>query len=100
MCGAHILRPQSFTVVPSSQVHPISHPTSAAASTAIRANRSAADQCAGHFEATTAAGGVFKTKAKLDGGSTMDVSGTIKDGANKILLDGYCKFGGPLAKKQ
>ena len=53
-----------------------------------------------HFEATTAAGGVFKTKAKLDGGSTMDVSGTIKDGANKILLDGYCKFGGPLAKKQ
>jgi hypothetical protein len=51
-----------------------------------------------HFEATAAAGGVFKTKAKLDGGTTMDVSGTIKDGANKILLDGYCKFGGPLKK--
>ncbi len=51
------------------------------------------------FEAALAAGGAFKTKAKLDGGNTMDVSGTIKDGASKILLDGYCKFGGPLTKK-
>ncbi len=51
------------------------------------------------FEAAMAAGGAFKTKAKLDGGTTMDVSGTIKDGASKILLDGYCKFGGPLTKK-
>lgn len=52
-----------------------------------------------HFEAALAAAGTFKTKAKLDGGDTMDVTGTIKDGASKILLDGYCKFGGPLAKK-
>ena len=52
-----------------------------------------------HFEAAVAAGGAFKTKAKLDAGTTMDVSGIIKDGASKILLDGYCKFGGPLTKK-
>jgi hypothetical protein len=29
----------------------------------------------------------------------MDVTGSVKDGDSKILLDGYCKFGGPLAKK-
>jgi hypothetical protein len=52
-----------------------------------------------HFEATKDAGGVFKTKAEVGGGGSMDVSGSVKDGDTKILLDGYCKFGGPLSKK-
>ena len=25
--------------------------------------------------------------------------GSLKDGDSKVLLDGYCKFGGPLTKK-
>ena len=29
----------------------------------------------------------------------MDVIGQIKDGNSKILLDGYCKFEGPLTKQ-
>lgn len=29
----------------------------------------------------------------------MDVTGAIKDGASQVLLDEYCKFGGPLTKK-
>jgi hypothetical protein len=52
-----------------------------------------------HFEATKDAGGLFKTKADLGGSSTMDVTGSLKDGDLKVLLDGYCKFGGPLTKK-
>ena len=52
------------------------------------------------FDATLGAGGVFKTKASLGGGSSMAVTGTIKDGETKVLLDGYCKFGGPLTKAQ
>ena len=50
-----------------------------------------------HFEATKDAGGLFKTKADL-GGNSIDVSGSMKDGDTKVLLDGYCKFGGPLKK--
>jgi len=53
-----------------------------------------------HFETTLGQGGAFKTVAKLGQGNTMDVVGTIKDGASKILLDGYCKFEGKLTKKQ
>jgi hypothetical protein len=52
-----------------------------------------------HFEATKDAGGVFKAKADLGGNSSMDVTGSLKDGDSKVLLDGYCKFGGPLTKK-
>ena len=52
-----------------------------------------------HFEATKDASGVFKAKADLGGSSSMDVTGSLKDGDSKVLLDGYCKFGGPLTKK-
>jgi hypothetical protein len=54
-----------------------------------------------HFEATLGQGGAFKTVAKLGQGNTIDVVGTINaNGASKIMLDGYCKFEGPLTKKQ
>jgi hypothetical protein len=53
-----------------------------------------------HFETTLAQSGAFKTVAKLGQGNTIDVVGTIKDGESKIMLDGYCKFEGKLAKKQ
>jgi hypothetical protein len=52
-----------------------------------------------HFETTLAAGGAIKTTAKLDGGSVMDVKGTIKDGESRVILDGYCKFDAKLTKK-
>jgi hypothetical protein len=45
-----------------------------------------------HFDPTLGAGGAIKTTAKFDGGSTMSITGTIKDGANRVVLDGYCKF--------
>jgi hypothetical protein len=52
-----------------------------------------------HFEATLQPGGAFKTKAVVGGGNSMDVTGTINDAGGQILLDGYCKFQGPLTKK-
>ena len=53
-----------------------------------------------HFEATAGAGGAFKTVAKLGQGNTIDVVGTVNaSGPSKIMLDGYCKFEGPLTKK-
>ena len=52
-----------------------------------------------HFEATMGAGGVFKTTAVVGNGGSMDVTGAIKDGESKVLLDGYCKFDAKLAKK-
>ena len=52
-----------------------------------------------HFETTLAAGGAIKTKALLDGGNSMDVKGTIKDGESRVVLDGYCKFDAKLTKK-
>ena len=52
-----------------------------------------------HFEATKDAAGLFKTKAEVGGGGSMDVAGSLKDGDTKVMLDGYCKFGGPLTKK-
>ena len=52
-----------------------------------------------HFEATLGAGGAIKAKAMLDGGSSMDIKGTIKEGETRIVLDGYCKFDAKLAKK-
>lgn len=53
-----------------------------------------------HFETTLGQGGAFKSVAKLGQGNTIDVVGTIKDGASRIMLDGYCKFEGPLTRKQ
>ena len=52
-----------------------------------------------HFETTLGAGGAIKAKAMLDGGNSMDVKGTIKDGESRIVLDGYCKFDAKLTKK-
>jgi hypothetical protein len=52
-----------------------------------------------HFEATKDATGAFKTKAEVGGGGSMDVAGSLKDGASQVVLDGYCKFGGKLTKK-
>jgi len=52
-----------------------------------------------HFEATLDDKGMFKTKAVVGGGNTMDVTGTIRDGETKVLLDGYCKFDAKLTKK-
>jgi hypothetical protein len=52
-----------------------------------------------NFEAALDDKGVFKTKAMLGGGNTIDVSGTIKDGDTRVLLDGYCKFDAKLTKK-
>ncbi len=52
-----------------------------------------------HFEATLDAKGMFKTKAKLGGRNTIDVSGQVSDSNSRIVLDGYCKFGGKLTKK-
>ena len=52
-----------------------------------------------HFEATKDAKGMFQTVATLGGGNVIQVSGTISDADSKVLLDGYCKFGGPLLRK-
>jgi hypothetical protein len=52
-----------------------------------------------HFEATLDARGGFKTSAEVGGGGTIAVSGTISDKASTVLLDGYCKFGGPLTRR-
>ncbi|MFO1079639.1 MAG: hypothetical protein U1E23_03295 [Reyranellaceae bacterium] len=52
-----------------------------------------------NFTATKDAGSAFKTKAEVGGGGAMDVVGSVKGGESKILLDGYCKFGGPLTRK-
>ncbi len=51
------------------------------------------------FETTMDAKGAIKTKAKLGGGSTIDVTGVISDKESHILLDGYCKFDATLKKK-
>ena len=50
------------------------------------------------FEATKDASGAFKTKADV-GDLSMDVTGSLKDGDSKVMLLGYCMFGGPLTKK-
>ena len=54
-----------------------------------------------NFETTLGQGGAFKTVAKLGQGNIIDVVGTVNaSGESKIMLDGYCKFEGPLTKKQ
>ncbi|MBL8674873.1 MAG: hypothetical protein JNL07_08315 [Rhodospirillales bacterium] len=52
-----------------------------------------------HFEAKADATGAFKTTAVVGGGGTMYVSGKTTGDGGTILLDGYCKFGGPLKKQ-
>ena len=52
-----------------------------------------------NFKATLGADMKFKTTAIVGGGNTMDVVGSVKDGASTIMLDGYCLFKGPLTKK-
>ncbi len=52
-----------------------------------------------HFEATLDAHGEFKTKAVVGGGNIMEVSGAISSPDSRVLLDGYCKFGGKLSPK-
>ena len=52
-----------------------------------------------HFETTKDAKGMFQTTAVVGGGNVIQVSGTISGADSKILLDGYCKFGGILTKK-
>jgi hypothetical protein len=32
-------------------------------------------------------------------GGIVDVTGTIKDGENTVMLDGYCRFDAKLAKR-
>jgi hypothetical protein len=51
------------------------------------------------FETTLDKGTGIKTAAMVGGGGMMDVIGQIKEGDSNILLDGYCKFAGPLTKK-
>jgi len=51
------------------------------------------------FETTLDKGTGIKTAAMVGGGNMMDVIGQIKEGDSKIMLDGYCKFEGPLTKK-
>jgi hypothetical protein len=45
-----------------------------------------------HFETTLDGRGMIKTRAELGQGNTIEVSGTINDKEQKVLLDGYCKF--------
>ena len=52
-----------------------------------------------NFKATMGADMKFKTTAIVGGGNTMDVVGSLKEGASTIMLDGYCLFKGPLTKK-
>src|SRR6516162_3728144 len=51
------------------------------------------------FETTLDKNGGIKTAAMVGGGGMMDVIGSVKEGAAKIKLDGYCIFEGPLTKK-
>jgi len=53
-----------------------------------------------HFETTLGKDGKIKTAAMVGGGNMMDVIGEVNDSGGKIKLDGYCKFEGPLTKKQ
>jgi hypothetical protein len=52
-----------------------------------------------HFEATMGADMKFKTTAVVGQGNKMDVVGSLKEGAQTIMLDGYCLFEGKLTRK-
>lgn len=51
-----------------------------------------------HFEATLDAQGRFKTEADVQNGK-ISASGTISAQESRVLLDGYCKFGGKLIRR-
>src|SRR5215469_6772696 len=51
------------------------------------------------FETTLDKNSGIKTAAMVGGGGMMDVIGSVKEGQAKIMLDGYCKFEGPLTRK-
>lgn len=51
------------------------------------------------FTAVLDGKGMFRTKAEVGGGGSMDVSGTISEKESRVLLDGYCKFDGRLTRK-
>ena len=53
-----------------------------------------------NFEAARNATGVIKTTATIGGGNTMEVTLTMTDKEQRILLDGYCKFEGKLTRKK
>ena len=52
-----------------------------------------------NFQTTLGKDGTFKTTAVVGNGGIMDVTGTIKDGENTVLLDGYCRFNATLTRK-
>ena len=52
-----------------------------------------------NFKATLGADMKFKTTAIVGGGNKMDVVGSLKEGAQTIMLDGYCLFEGKLTRK-
>lgn len=52
-----------------------------------------------HFEVNMNPDKSFKTRAVVGNNNMIDVVGSLKDGAPKIMLDGYCLFEGPLVKK-
>jgi hypothetical protein len=51
------------------------------------------------FHATADPGGAFKTEARVGGGGTMSVTGTVQPGGGRVLLDGYCRFDTALTRK-
>ena len=53
-----------------------------------------------NFQATLGDDMKFKTQAIVGGGNRMDVVGSLKEGDQTIMLDGYCLFEGKLTKKQ
>jgi len=52
-----------------------------------------------NFKAVLGADMKFKTTAIVGGGNKMDVVGSLKEGDQTIMLDGYCLFEGKLTKK-
>ena len=52
-----------------------------------------------NFKATLGPDMKFKTTAIVGGGNKMDVVGSLKEGAQTIMLDGYCLFEGKLTRK-
>ena len=52
-----------------------------------------------NFEAKLLPDGSFKTTTTTGTGQPMEIRGVIKEGANRVTLDGYCKFEATLAKK-
>ena len=52
-----------------------------------------------NFQATLGADKKFKTTAIVGGGNKMDVVGSLVEGKQTIMLDGYCLFEGKLTKR-